>query len=114
MKPLILAVSIVLGLSTGASVQAHPPGHAYGWCKNHGGCNTPTNTHIGSTITSGHAPVVLPKPTPAIVVPPMPVMAVPKPAHFAVPKPLRVVAPPRKPGFVDYPNFKGLRDPHTG
>ncbi|MFT7570082.1 MAG: hypothetical protein ACI9JL_001109 [Paracoccaceae bacterium] len=114
LKPFVSVVLIALGLTVGVSVQAHPPGHAYGWCKNHSGCNTPTNTHIGSTITSGHASVALPKPTPIIVVPPLPVMAIPKPAQFAVPKPLRVVVPPLKPGFVDYPKYQGLRDPHTG
>lgn len=53
---------------------------------------------------------------PAYISPPVPVILVPKPSSvtYAVPKPQQYNIPKPKPGFVDYPKFQGLRDPHTG
>ena len=101
---------------------SHPAGHAYGWCKNHGGCSSSTNVHIGAPITSGHpAQAVQSTPmstlTPAIPtykVPPMPVQMVPKPRPVIAPPKLPRLVPKLKQGYIDHPNFTGRRDPNTG
>jgi hypothetical protein len=140
MRNLHLVLAFSLAAAAGAngdarartSVGATPPGNHYGWCKGNGnphssGCATSTN---GGTVNgnTGHAPpptaTEVPHPAGIVTgtygqsftgyapVPPIPPQLTPQqPPPLAAPP---LAAPPLLPGYVQFPNYQGTRDPATG
>jgi hypothetical protein len=140
MRNLHLVLAFSLAAAAGANGDARartsggatPPGNHYGWCKGNGnphssGCAASTN---GGTVNgnTGHAPpptaTEVPHPAGIVTgtygqsftgyapVPPIPPQLTPQqPPPLAAPP---LAAPPLLPGYVQFPNYQGTRDPATG